>query len=330
MKNDEQLQKKDLPIWFEGITFATACRPSVIRTRDHDDYQDDDARPEGEISAKRYKTFEYGTYSVGESSSGQAMDQDRNPSGTGTQEQLDEFDAWMEDAGTDDDDEVPDDKISQELVDEMSEEIDEDQMQNYLKNDIVWESRKERLTLPTPKKKAQVVFSCQRDPKAPSLTLINQDLFYLKHEKLGPKKYTLSLHKFHVVLFPDDDMEERTSRRANGKIDPITELDYKYLNKNDIKDMYLLCINDKVKDYREIGLLGSLVVFIRATVIWERVYDFQLGMKSYQQKVNLTAPTITFSGIEEYKLFNTVSKPICGMIYENNKKEKRVMVHKEP
>ncbi|GKA52347.1 hypothetical protein Tco_0745543 [Tanacetum coccineum] len=179
-----------IPSQFEGITFATACRPSAIRTRDHDDYQDDDARPEGESSAKRYKTFEYGTYSVG------------------TQEQLDEFYAWMEDAGTDDDDEVPDDKISQELVDEMSEEIDEDEIQNYLKNDIVWESRKERLTLPTLKKKAPVFFSCQRDPKAPPLTLMNQDLFYLKHENLGPKKYTLSLHKFHVVLFPDDDMEE--------------------------------------------------------------------------------------------------------------------------
>ncbi|GKA02460.1 hypothetical protein Tco_0675125 [Tanacetum coccineum] len=87
-------------------------------------------------------------------------------------------------------------------------------------------------------------------------------------------------------------------RRAKGKIDPITKPDYKYLNKNDIEDMYLLCINDKVKDYRETG---------------------------YQQKVNLTALTITFPAIEEYKLFNIVSKLVRGMIYENSKKEKRVM-----
>ncbi|GJY36359.1 hypothetical protein Tco_0421737 [Tanacetum coccineum] len=246
MKNNEQLQQADLPISlslkikFEGIIVATACRPSAILTRYHDDYQDDDDHPEGESSAKRQKTSECGTYSV-------------------------------EDARTDD--EISDDKISQELVEEMSREIDEaklqkavnemliqrcnsgedhsyhlDEIQNYLKNDIVWESRKERLTLPTPKKKAPVFFSFQRDPKAPPLTLMNQDLLYLKHGNLGPKKYTLSLHKFLVVPFPDDDMEERTSR---------------------------------------------------ATVIWERVHDFQLGMKSFQQKVNLTAPTITFSGIEE-------------------------------
>nr|GEW62000.1 hypothetical protein [Tanacetum cinerariifolium] len=175
MKNDEQLQQQDLPILlslkikFKGITTATACHPSAIRTRDYEDYQDDNALPEGESSAKRQKTSEYGTYLVGKSSSGQAMDQDRNPLGTST------FDAWMEDAGTDDDEER---------------EVD----------------------FTSSKKKVQVVFSCQRDPKAQPLTLMNQDLFYLKHGNLRPKKYTLSLHKFPAVSFPDDDMEEPTSR----------------------------------------------------------------------------------------------------------------------
>ncbi|GJU27447.1 hypothetical protein Tco_1166068 [Tanacetum coccineum] len=131
-----------------------------------------------------------------------------------------------------DDDVDPNEKILIELVDEMLEEIDEsklkkdvdemlrqrcklgeehqyhlDQMQNYLKNDIVWESKKERLTLPTQKKKAQVGFSCQRDLNAPPLTLMNQDLFYIKHRNLGQKKYTLSLYMFPIVPFPDDDIE---------------------------------------------------------------------------------------------------------------------------
>ncbi|GKD10127.1 hypothetical protein Tco_1189812 [Tanacetum coccineum] len=109
----------------------------------------------------------------------------------------------------------------------------------------------------------------------------------------------------------------------------IIEPDYKHLNKNDIKDLYLLCINGKVKDYKKAGLLGSLFVFIRSTVIWERVHDFQLGMESYQQKVNLTAPTITFTSIERKKLFTITSKPVIGVIYVNNKKEKRVMILKE-
>ncbi|GJS70583.1 hypothetical protein Tco_0703424 [Tanacetum coccineum] len=76
-------------------------------------------------------------------------------------------------------------------------------------------------------------------------------------------------------------------RRANGKIVPITKPYYKYLNKNDIEDLYLLYINGKVDNYIETRLLGSLTVFIRSTVIWERVHDFQLGIESTSRKSTL-------------------------------------------
>ncbi|GKA51659.1 hypothetical protein Tco_0744855 [Tanacetum coccineum] len=60
-----------------------------------------------------------------------------------------------------------------------------------------------------------------------------------------------------------------------------------------------------------------------------RVHDYQLGLESYQQNVNLTAPTITFPSIERKKLLTITSKPVVGLIYENSKKEKRVMIIKE-
>ncbi|GKB08515.1 hypothetical protein Tco_0836827 [Tanacetum coccineum] len=146
--------------------------------------------------------------------------------------------------------------------------------------------------------------SYQRDPKAPTLYLVNQDLLYLKKGNSGPEKIMLSLQKFPAVIFPDDDIKERTSRwiilrRANGSIVSITDPDYKNLNKNDIEDMYLLIVNGK------------------------------LGVESYQQKVNLTALTITFPGIKRYKMFFIVSEPVYDIIYKNNKKEKRVMRHQE-
>ncbi|GKA32943.1 hypothetical protein Tco_0719310, partial [Tanacetum coccineum] len=119
------------------------------------------------------------------------------------------------------------------------------------------------------------------------------------------------------------------ARRANECIVSIIEPDYKNLNKNDIEDMYLLIMNGKVLDYAEIGLLWSLSVFIRSSVIWERVHDFQLGIESYQQKVNLTAPTISFSGVEKHKMFSIIFEPVHGIIYKNSKKEKRVMRHSE-
>ncbi|GKF27279.1 hypothetical protein Tco_0083173, partial [Tanacetum coccineum] len=102
---------------------------------------------------------------------------------------------------------------------------------------------------------------------------------------------------------------EIVARRANKCIVSITKPGYKNLNKNDIEDVYLLIMNGKVPDYAETGLLWSLSVFIRSLVKWERVHDFQLGIESYQQKVNLTAPTISFPG--------------------NSKKEKRMMRHSE-
>ncbi|GKD18467.1 hypothetical protein Tco_1207625 [Tanacetum coccineum] len=126
---------------------------------------------------------------------------------------------------------------------------------------------------------------------------------------------------------------EIVARRANECIVLITEPDYKNLNKNDFEDMYLLIMNGKVPDYAKTGLQWSLSVFIRSSVIWERVHDFQLGIESYQQKVNLTAPTISFPALarslSSSKMFSIIYELVHGIIYKNSKKEKKVMRHSE-
>ncbi|GJX88404.1 hypothetical protein Tco_0340418 [Tanacetum coccineum] len=424
MKNDPQLQQQDIAIWlalqmkFESLQVPqTTCRTSAVRPRDQDDPHDD-AHPEGENRAKRQKTSEYEAYVSGESSSGQVNENEQGPSTSGNQEQEDDYDFWTESYASDDD-EIPTKQMSQDIMEEVSLTIDEaklkkmademlrqrctsgdehqyhiDQMKNFLKSDIVWESRKEILVSPHPRKTTPLVQSCQRDPEAPPLSLINQDLLYLKKGSSGPEKIVLSLHKFPAIIFNDDDIEERTSRwvnkcvkkfnpyarygvehwknphakifyirkqkepgkpkeviysnskiiqviktywelghehkfiteivarRANECIVSITEPDYKNLNKNDIEDMYLLIMNGKVPDYAETGLLWSLSVFIRSSVLWERVHDFQLGIESYQQKVNLIAPTIYFPGVEKHKMFSIIYEPVHVFIYKNSKKEK--------
>ncbi|GJR82335.1 hypothetical protein Tco_0153120, partial [Tanacetum coccineum] len=178
------------------------------------------------------------------------------------------------------------------------------------------ESRKEILVSSYPRKITPLVQSCQRDPKAPALSLINQDLLYLKKGNSGPKKIVLPLHKFnpyarygvenwknpHAKIFYI--RRQKEPRRPKEEIysnSKIVQPDYKNLDKNDIEDMYLLIMNNK-----------------------ERVHDFQLGIESYQQKINLTAPTITFLGIEECDVFSIVYEPVHRIIYTNSKKEKRV------
>ncbi|GJR93116.1 hypothetical protein Tco_0265290 [Tanacetum coccineum] len=264
---------------------------------------------------------EHGTYMSRESSSGQVNEIEPGPSTS----------------------------VPQEVMDEMSQTVDEAKLCKI--NDVVWESRKEILVSPYTQRPTSVVQSCQRDPKAPALSLVNQDLLYLKKGSLGPKKIMMSLHKFLAVIFPDDDIEERTSRwldkcvkkfnpyarynvkhwknlhakifyinkhrepenpkeiiarRANGSIVSITKSDYKNLNKNDIEDIYLLNVHIKVDGYAETGLL--------------------CGKQSTESQ---SAPTITFPGIEKYKMFSIVSEPVYGIIYKNSKKAKRVMRHQE-
>ncbi|GJR57405.1 hypothetical protein Tco_1499567 [Tanacetum coccineum] len=125
-----------------------------------------------------------------------------------------------------------------------------------------------------------------------------------------------------------DFMEQILVMRANDKPNSFSEVDFKYLNKNDIEDLYYLCRSKEINN-RKIKLMNSLITFIRSCVIWERVHDFQLGIESYQMKVNLTAPIIKFPSIEEHAPYSIVDEPQMGLIYLNSKAEKRVMYLEE-
>ncbi|GJS01482.1 hypothetical protein Tco_0317990 [Tanacetum coccineum] len=90
-------------------------------------------------------------------------------------------------------------------------------------------------------------------------------------------------------------MDQIIVMRENDKPDSFSEADFKYLNKNDIEDMYYLYLNKK------------------------------LGIESYQIKINLTSPTLIFHGIEECDPFYIVDEPTIGLIYLNSKNKKRFM-----
>nr|GEY91619.1 hypothetical protein [Tanacetum cinerariifolium] len=60
--------------------------------------------------------------------------------------------------------------------------------------------------------------------------------------------------------------------------------------------------------------------FLKNDIVWESRKEII---------ANLTAPTITFLGIKKFKVFSIVSEPVYGIIYKNNKKEKRVTRHQE-
>nr|GEW16111.1 hypothetical protein [Tanacetum cinerariifolium] len=120
-----------------------------------------------------------------------------------------------------------------------------------------------------------------------------------------------------------DFMEEIMVKRADGNAYIFSESDYKYLNKNGIEDMYLMRLKRKI-DHKN-GLLNLLIVFIESCVIWEIVNDYQLGIESSQIKNNLTAPTSVILSIEELEPYTIINDLSIGIVYENSKKERRVM-----
>ncbi|GJS85527.1 hypothetical protein Tco_0752068 [Tanacetum coccineum] len=283
-KVSSQIQKaidNQIPSQVDASVPQTTCKPFAVHLRDQDDPHDD-AHPEGENRIKRQKTSEYEAYVSRESSSRQLNEDERGPSNLGNQEQVDDYDFWT-DSYASDDYEILTKQVSQDIMKEVSLTIDEAKLKKMA------DEIKEILVSPHPQKTTPLVQSCQRDPEAPVLSLINQDLLYLKKESSGPEKIVLSLHKFPAIIFKDGDIEERTSRWVNmyaAKFNPyarygvehwknphakIFYIRNKELGKqrNDIEDMYLLIMNGKVPDYAETWLLWSLSVFIRSSVIWE-------------------------------------------------------------
>ncbi|GJV92267.1 putative ribonuclease H-like domain-containing protein [Tanacetum coccineum] len=271
MKADIQLQQQDIAIWlalqmkFERNTVPQTACRTSAIRPRDQDDPHDDAHPEGENSAKRQKTSEYEAYVSGESSSGQVFQEEQAPSTSGNQEQDDDFDFWT-DSYASDDDEIPTKQVSQDIMEEVSLTIDEAKL----------------------RKMADEMLRHRCTSGDEHQYHIDQMKNFLKSDikgNSGPEKIVLSLHKFPAIIFNDDDIEEQTSRWVNKcvkKFNPYARY-----------------------DYADTGLLWSLSVFIRSTMIWERVHCLPLGIESYQQKVNLTAPTITFPGIEIMKYENT-------------------------
>ncbi|GJU69017.1 putative ribonuclease H-like domain-containing protein [Tanacetum coccineum] len=132
----------------------------------------------GENSAKRHKTSEYEAYVFGESSSGQVNVEEpvlllQIPTKQVTQDIMEEISLTIDEAKLK--------KMADEMLRQRCTSGDEhpyhiNQMKNFLQSDIVWESRKEILVSPYPRKITPLVQSCQRDPEAPALSLINQYL----------------------------------------------------------------------------------------------------------------------------------------------------------
>ncbi|GJS13065.1 hypothetical protein Tco_0407537 [Tanacetum coccineum] len=122
-------------------------------------------------------------------------------------------------------------------------------------------------------------------------------------------------------------LEEITIRRDDDKLYTFKEGDYKRLRLQDIKDMLLLLVQGKLKNLtikERIALSVSLRMFTRSIVIKRHVEDLQLGIESYQNKLNLTKPDMYRSDLKRKTAYTAYSNP-RGFIYQNKYKKNRLM-----
>nr|GEZ97456.1 hypothetical protein [Tanacetum cinerariifolium] len=116
-------------------------------------------------------------------------------------------------------------------------------------------------------------------------------------------------------------------RRDNDKIYKFKEGDLKRLRLQDIKDMLLLLVQGKLSNLtveERFVFNVSLRMFTRSIVIQRRVEDLQLGVESYQNRLNLTKPDTYRSDLKRRKAYTAYSNP-RGFIYQNKEKKNRLM-----
>nr|GEU75811.1 copia protein [Tanacetum cinerariifolium] len=126
-----------------------------------------------------------------------------------------------------------------------------------------------------------------------------------------------------MKLFGYSQLEEIIVRRHDDKLYKLRECDFKRLRRQDIEDMLPFLVQDKLTNLNleeRYTLNVALRMFTRRIVIQERVEDLQLGVESYQQKINLKRPDTYRLDLGRMTTYNTYPD-----IQEDEMNKKRLM-----
>ncbi|GJT80410.1 hypothetical protein Tco_1054752 [Tanacetum coccineum] len=179
---------------------------------------------------------------------------------------------------------------------------------------------------------------------------INNDLEYL-HGGESSRKYSTSVTKTkaadygHIKWIEDlvpnsmwsqveivewqnyKHLDWITVRSDDDILYNFKEGDFHRLRIQDIEDMLLLLVQGKLTNLNveeRLAFNVSVRMFTRSVVIQRRMEDLQLGVESYQKKLNLTKPDTYRSNLRRRDAYTPYSDP-RGFIYENKDKKNRLM-----
>ncbi|GJS94278.1 hypothetical protein Tco_0801246 [Tanacetum coccineum] len=148
-----------------------------------------------------------------------------------------------------------------------------------------------------------------------------------KHDVFSTKRIIAVTHVKVVKKYDYGYLDEIIVRREDQSLHKFVEGDFPRLNLFDIEDMLLLLDQKKLSNLERDDLFNlnvALQMFIRRVVILKRVEDLQLGVKSYQKKLNITRPEMFRSDITIMTPYTAYSNPY-GIIYQDKFQRNRLM-----
>ncbi|GKA14664.1 hypothetical protein Tco_0694310 [Tanacetum coccineum] len=122
-------------------------------------------------------------------------------------------------------------------------------------------------------------------------------------------------------------LREIILRRADYQEYKISEKDFKNLHPNDFEDLFLLNIQEKLNHLPKTdktSLHTAVNMWIRNLVIRNRVGDLQLGIESYQTKINLERPNWDATDYYFKEDYTIVPKP-RAVVYRDRNDQRKLM-----
>ncbi|GJX01468.1 hypothetical protein Tco_0185381 [Tanacetum coccineum] len=157
---------------------------------------------------------------------------------------------------------------------------------------------------------------------------------YDRHANMETSKDVYSKHKIIAItnlkimkFYGYSHLEKITVRRQDDQLYKFREGDFKRLRRQDIEDMLLLLVQDKLTNLsldERYALNVALRMYTRRIVIQARVEDLQLAVESYQKKINLTKPDSYRSDLRHMTPY-TAFLEIQGILYQDDMNQNRLM-----
>nr|GFB62424.1 hypothetical protein [Tanacetum cinerariifolium] len=141
---------------------------------------------------------------------------------------------------------------------------------------------------------------------------------YDKHALWGVSHWGRKRQQFYrFAVNRESALDEYSKRRI------IAVTDLKIVEWHNYKHLDWISLSNLTVEWR-FAFNVSLRMFTRSIVIQRRMEDLQLGVESYQKRLNLTKPDTYRSDLKRRKVFMAYSNP-RGFIYQNRDKKNRLM-----